>query len=134
MSETSLAALLWTALSLGFVHTLLGPDHYLPFVALARAGQWSLRKTLLVTVLCGIGHVLSSVVLGLVGVGAGLALSSLESVEDSRAELAVWALIGFGVLYGGWGLWRAMREKPHAHPHVHANGTAPFVCIRVIRG
>ena len=37
--------LLWTAASIGFVHTLLGPDHYLPFVAMSRAGGWSARKT-----------------------------------------------------------------------------------------
>jgi len=122
MSEGSLIALLLTALGLGTIHTLLGPDHYVPFLALSRSGRWSLRKTLLVTGLCGLGHVLSSVVLGLVGVAAGLAVASLEGVEGTRGEIASWALIAFGLAYGSWGLWRGLRGKPHTHAHVHADG------------
>ncbi|MCM8821749.1 MAG: hypothetical protein NC831_02905 [Candidatus Omnitrophica bacterium] len=36
--------LVGAAASLGFVHTALGPDHYLPFIVLARAGKWSKKK------------------------------------------------------------------------------------------
>ena len=64
----SIIVLCGTAASIGFLHTLLGPDHYLPFVAMSRAGGWSLKKTTVVTVLCGMGHVLSSVVLGFIGI------------------------------------------------------------------
>ena len=38
--------LLLTAASIGFIHTLLGPDHYLPFVAMSAARGWSSRRTL----------------------------------------------------------------------------------------
>ena len=62
--DQSILLLMWTAATIGFIHTLAGPDHYLPFVMMARARQWSQRKTLWITLLCGIGHVLSSVVLG----------------------------------------------------------------------
>jgi len=34
-------ALCATAAGVGVIHTLLGPDHYLPFAAMARAGDWS---------------------------------------------------------------------------------------------
>ena len=61
--ENSIAILSVTAITLGFVHTILGPDHYLPFIVLSEARKWSLRKTMLITFLCGLGHVLSSVVL-----------------------------------------------------------------------
>lgn len=50
-----------TAASIGLFHTLLGPDHYLPFIVMAKAGKWSLFKTAWVTFLCGIGHVGSSI-------------------------------------------------------------------------
>ncbi|MDB4582328.1 hypothetical protein N9164_04185 [Draconibacterium sp.] len=60
--------LILTAASLGFVHTVLGPDHYIPFIALSKARNWSLPKTLGVTALCGIGHVLGSIAIGLIGV------------------------------------------------------------------
>jgi hypothetical protein len=32
--------LLVTALSVGFMHTLLGPDHYVPFIVIGRARRW----------------------------------------------------------------------------------------------
>ena len=123
MSDQSVFALALTAITLGTFHTLLGPDHYLPFVALAKPGKWSLRKTLLITALCGIGHVGSSVVIGVVGVAAGLALASVEGVEGTRGSFATWALIGFGLAYGVWGLWHALRGHVHTHTHVHADGT-----------
>ena len=64
-----------TAASIGFVHTVTGPDHYLPFIAIGRARRWSLTRTLSITALCGVGHVLGSVALGSLGIGLGLALS-----------------------------------------------------------
>lgn len=120
-SETIL--LLTTAASVGVVHTLLGPDHYLPFVAMARVGAWSRSRTLMVTTLCGVGHVAGSVVLGLLGIAFGLSLSRLEAFESSRGSLAAWALILFGLLYTLWGVRKAARGQRHAHVHGHGNGT-----------
>ena len=40
----SIALLSATAISIGFVHTILGPDHYLPFIVLSEAKKWTLRK------------------------------------------------------------------------------------------
>ena len=48
---------LGTTASLAIIHTFLGVDHSLPFVALARAREWSLTPTLFVTFLCGVGLV-----------------------------------------------------------------------------
>lgn len=39
--ETTFALLLLTALTTGVVHTLLGPDHTVPLIALARDRNWS---------------------------------------------------------------------------------------------
>ena len=119
-SETII--LLTAAVSVGVLHTLLGPDHYLPFVAMARVGAWSRRKTLAVTALCGAGHVAGSVALGLVGIAFGLSLSRLEAFEASRASVAAWGLIAFGLLYTVWGLRRAARGHKHTHLHAHGNG------------
>ncbi len=115
----SLPLLALTAAALGFIHTVLGPDHYLPFVVMSRSGRWSLLKTTLVTILCGLGHVLSSVVIGLIGIGLGIAVSRLEAVESVRGELAAWALIAFGLVYFIWGMRRAIKIKePHGHIHI----------------
>ncbi len=111
---------LWTlaiaALSIGFLHTLFGPDHYLPFVAMSRAGRWSARKTLWVTWLCGAAHVGSSVLLGCLGIALGLAVSRLEGLEEARGGLAAWLLIGFGLAYLVWGVVRARQDHRHIHP------------------
>jgi len=55
--EDSLLVLLISAASIGFFHTLLGPDHYLPFILLSKSRNWSTVKTMFITVLCGLGHV-----------------------------------------------------------------------------
>ena len=44
--------------SIALVHTITGPDHYLPFIVLAKAKNWSLPKTIIMTLICGVGHVL----------------------------------------------------------------------------
>ncbi|MFC2095575.1 sulfite exporter TauE/SafE family protein [Candidatus Bipolaricaulota bacterium] len=120
--STDVAVLLGTAATIGFVHTLIGPDHYLPFIVLARARNWSTKKTLLITFLCGLGHVVSSVVLGFAGIGLGIAVSKLEVVESLRGEIASWVLIGFGVMYTAWGIRSAVRNRPHTHLHSHGEG------------
>lgn len=118
--ETTL--LMFTAASIAFVHTLLGPDHYLPFVAMARARDWSLRKTLRITLICGLGHLAGSVLLGIVGIALGSAITRLEWVEAVRGDIAAWMLVGFGLMYMAWGLRKAWRNRPHAHWHVHEDG------------
>jgi nickel/cobalt transporter (NicO) family protein len=108
-----------TAASLGLVHTIIGPDHYLPFIVIGRARNWTLRKTLVVSFFAGLGHILSSVVLGFVGIALGLAVAKLEGVESTRGAVAAWLLIGFGFAYFVWGMRRAWRGRPHVHPHLH---------------
>lgn len=120
------------ALGVGMLHTALGPDHTLPFLAFARARRWSLRRTLAVTAACGVAHVVSSLLLGLVGLGAGVAVGHLELAEAGRGRMAAWLLVAFGLAYGLWGVrhaWRARHgvtlHTHGGHPHVHAHGAAP---------
>ncbi len=120
--SNELLILVITAASIGFFHTLLGPDHYLPFIVMSRSGKWSLRKTALVTILCGTGHVLSSVILGMLGVSLGFVVSTLEQVESYRGSLAAWALIAFGLVYFVWGVRKSLRQKAHQHSHKHEDG------------
>lgn len=117
--QQDITLLLATAATIAFVHTLFGPDHYLPFIALAKSGQWSLRKTVAITLACGIGHVGSSVVLGFVGIALGVGISRVVAFESLRGNLAAWALIAFGLVYAVWGLRQALRNRPHTHTHVH---------------
>jgi hypothetical protein len=90
---SDLAMLLLTAVSIGALHTLLGPDHYIPFVAMAKAGRWSVPKTAAVTAACGVGHVAGSILLGFIGVAFGVAVARLEWIESVRGNIAGWLLI-----------------------------------------
>lgn len=123
----SIWVLAGTAASIGFIHTIIGPDHYLPFIVISRARQWRLAKTLFISFLCGLGHVLSSVILGFIGIGLGIAVSQLEKTESARGNIASWLLIGFGLAYAIWGLRRALRHRPHEHPHFHLKQSGSFV-------
>jgi len=122
--SAELNALIITAASIGFFHTIFGPDHYLPFIMISWARKWSAVKTTLITLLCGLGHIGSSVVLGLIGVAAGLAINRLEIVESVRGNVAAWLLIAFGLVYFVWGLRRAYQKKSHVHSHTHVAGAA----------
>ena len=113
--------LILTAASVAFVHTILGPDHYLVFTAMGKARNWSLARTLRLTTWCGIGHVLSSVVIGTIGLFLGAQLSSIVEIESSRGNLAAWALLAFGLMYFAWGLRKAGRSRRHSHVHRHGS-------------
>ena len=108
-----------SAAAVAFVHTILGPDHYLPFVAMAKARGWSTSRTLRITLFCGAGQLGGSIILGLLGILLGLQLTSLEWLEGVRGNLAAWLLIGFGLVYSAWGLRQAWRNRPHSHWHSH---------------
>ncbi|UCE67201.1 MAG: sulfite exporter TauE/SafE family protein [Candidatus Zixiibacteriota bacterium] len=117
MSESSILILLGSALSIGFIHTVIGPDHYVPFIVISRARSWSATRTIVVTIMCGVGHVLSSILIGTIGIAAGSALGKLVAIESVRGDIASYALIFFGIIYGLWGIWRG--RKGHGHKHLH---------------
>jgi ABC-type nickel/cobalt efflux system permease component RcnA len=117
-----IGALIITAASIGFFHTLLGPDHYLPFIMMSWARKWSNLKTSIITILCGLGHVASSVVLGFLGISLGIIVQELEFIEVFRGNIAAWLLIGFGLAYFIWGIRRAYKGKAHTHTHAHIDG------------
>jgi sulfite exporter TauE/SafE len=134
--QTELTVLITAAITIACLHTLTGPDHYLPFIALSRTKRWSLARTIGWTVICGCGHVWSSVLLGLGGAALGWSLSKISGLENLRGGLAGWALLGFGLIYGVWGLISARQNKLHKHfdvsgddiyvyEHRHGNIVAP---------
>jgi nickel/cobalt transporter (NicO) family protein len=114
-----LSLLLITTVSIAFIHTLTGPDHYLPFIVIAKAKKWSITKTAWFTTLCGLGHVGSSVILGFVGIALGLAVGKLELWEGVRGSIITYLFTAFGLVYFVWGIRRAIRNKPHKHIHFH---------------
>ncbi len=118
--QAEIEVLLTAAIAISFLHTITGPDHYVPFLALAKTRQWSLLKTILWTSVCGAGHIGSSVLLGLGGAALGWSLSKISWLEGIRGGAAGWALIGFGLIYTFWGLYKV---RPHKHFDINDDGS-----------
>ncbi|MCK5729984.1 MAG: sulfite exporter TauE/SafE family protein [Draconibacterium sp.] len=104
-----------SAASLGFVHTILGPDHYLPFIVLSKARQWSSSKTMWITFVSGVGHVGGSVIIGMIGIALGISLNKLEYLESYRGEIVGWMLFVFGLGYTFFGIYKYMSNSHHFH-------------------
>jgi nickel/cobalt transporter (NicO) family protein len=113
-----------TAASVALFHTLTGPDHYLPFIVISKARNWKLKKTIWFTALCGVGHVGSSVLLGLIGIALGIAVEKIELFEGVRGSIVTYLFTSFGLIYMIWGIRRAFKNKSHRHVHFHSNENA----------
>jgi len=102
----------WTlvlaAATVGALHTL-APDHWMPFAALARARGWTPLRALRTTIVCGLGHVTVSALLGIAALSVGVRLAEL--IGGKLASLAPALLMLFGTIYMLWGL------RPHRHRH-----------------
>jgi nickel/cobalt transporter (NicO) family protein len=96
------------AATVGALHTL-APDHWMPFAALARVRGWTPARALRTTILCGLGHVTVSAILGCAALWIGLGVA--ERVGGRLADLAPILLMVFGFVYMLWGL------RPHRHRH-----------------
>lgn len=111
------------AVSIACLHTVTGPDHYIPFIALSKSRGWSFSKTIFWTIFCGCGHVWSSVVLALGGAAIGWSLSKISWLESVRGGIAGWCMLLFGFFYCLWGLYRAKQNKPHKHFDMYEDGS-----------
>src|SRR3990167_4824262 len=98
-----------TAVIAGMMHAILGPDHYLPFIVIAKARGWGQAKTLVLTFLAGIVHILSAVILGFAGIFLSINIVKIEWIQALCGEFAAWGLILFGMVYCILGLRKALR-------------------------
>jgi len=120
--QAELEVLLLAAVTVACLHTVTGPDHYLPFIGLSKSRGWGFGRTIFWTLVCGCGHVWSSVLLGLGGAAIGWSLSKVKWLENVRGGVAGWAMLGFGLVYGAWGLVRARQNRRHKHFDVYEDG------------
>ncbi|MEK7264420.1 MAG: hypothetical protein AAB071_07930 [Bacteroidota bacterium] len=107
----SFSLLLFSTVSIAIVHSF-APDHWLPFVMIGKAQNWSKQKMFLYVSVAAIGHVGSSIALGSIGISLGFASEILQGFESTRGQIGLYLLIGFGIAYALWGL-------KHAHHHHH---------------
>lgn len=75
-----------------------------------------------ITFICGLGHVLSSVVIGLIGIAVGISLNRLIKVESFRGNIAAWLFIAFGLVYMVISIRNLIKNRKHSHSHYHIDG------------
>jgi nickel/cobalt exporter len=120
MTDQYTLALMLTAGTVGALHSL-APDHWLPFAALARARGWTPARTARLAFFCAVGHVTVSAIFGILAVILGR--EAVEAFGTTVATAAPLLLIGFGVAYLTWALWRISRRKL-LHEADHLTGSA----------
>ncbi|HXG00704.1 MAG TPA: hypothetical protein VNL69_07950 [Bacteroidota bacterium] len=107
-----MTVLLLSAITVGVLHAL-APDHWVPFVSLARAQNWSRRRVTSVTTLAGLGHISSSLLIAMLGIVLGVAVEEVNLWESHRGDVASLLLIGFGLAYMVWGIKNWGRNHSH---------------------
>jgi ABC-type nickel/cobalt efflux system permease component RcnA len=102
----------------GVLHTMV-PDHWAPITLIARQRGWSKAETARAALGAGTGHVLSTLLLGLIVWVAGVAVA---------AKFGHWIEIISSIALIAFGLWiavsgcREMRaEMAHEHAHNHGH-------------
>jgi hypothetical protein len=112
-----------TAITISLLHTVTGPDHYIPFIALSKAKNWTINRTVFWTLVCGIGHVGSSVVLGLAGIAFGWSLSKITWFENIRGGISGWAMLLLGIGYTTYAFIQLKKNRLHKHFDVYDDGS-----------
>jgi len=99
MGLNELVVLGLATILIALVSSLLEPNHFLPPTAMLSSGKWSLKKTIGITLLCGAGFILSSLVIGSLGFALGMTVERFVEVESFRGTLSAWILVLFGLGY-----------------------------------
>jgi len=128
---TSASILLFlTSCGTAITHALI-PDHWLPFVVMARTQRWSDARAALLAALAGLLHVLLSILIGttVIVAGRGSAEHLAARADRPLGFLTGAMLVLFGVGYGVWAHRREARvhggtpgdggEPGHLHAHGH---------------
>lgn len=110
MNSTLLTTIAATGFTVAFFHAAI-PTHWLPFVLVSRARQWSRWRTMGVALFAGLGHVLLTSLLGLVIAWFGFQLD--EHAGHMFHQIAGGILLLIGALY----FWRQWRGTGVCHHH-----------------
>jgi hypothetical protein len=112
--NATIGAMLLGTLSIAAMHALI-PSHWLAFAVVGRAQRWTMRHTLFVTALAGSGHILITVVLGLL-----LAVVGKELHRAIPPPLEHAATAGLLILLGLYFALPALRGRGGCHAHGHS--------------
>jgi len=96
---------------LSILHGII-PNHWLPVLAIGRKEKWDITETSRVTVIAGLAHAASTVIIGVLLAFIGAGLASL--VENFTAYIAPGLLVALGLFY-------IYQHSRHHHFHMHGH-------------
>ncbi len=111
----ALSTMLATAVAVGVGHTLAGPDHYLPPVAIARSSGWGARRALWFTALAGLLHCAASALIVAAALLLALPVAELVGMQGLRSDATGWLMLGTGLALA-LARWRRGRTPAAARP------------------
>jgi hypothetical protein len=113
----TLGVLVATTVATAVLHTLI-PDHWLPFVLVARSEGWGARRTAAITGGAAVLHVVVSLSLGIAAHYLARGAEAAAGVGESIETVSAYLLTGFGLIYAGWFLVRGGHQHSFGmHPH-----------------
>lgn len=118
MSQQELL-LIGAVVAVGVLHTLV-PDHWVPITFVARQQQWTRTQTARAALIAGLGHTLSTLLIGAVVWLAGLAVA--VRFGHLVSTLSSVALIAFGAWIAIASLREVHSDIEHHHDHGHDDG------------
>ncbi len=101
--------LILSAFVLTLLHTIL-PEHWMPFVLVGKAQNWSLKKTLSISAIAATGHVFMTLLIGLI------VLFITKAVLDYVGLIEKFVTSSLLILIGSIYLIQGIRNK-HEHSH-----------------
>ncbi len=99
------------SLFLSILHAII-PNHWLPILAIGKKEKWTLAQTTRVTLIAGLAHAVSTVLIGMALALLGSTLA--DAVESFTAYIAPGMLIALGIFY-------IYQHSRHHHFHMHGN-------------
>src|SRR3954454_23077988 len=93
----------FSAAFVGLVHSL-APGHWLPVVLMAKSRRWPMRTAVLGASVVAAGHILLSILLGLLSIF--VELQFLSRYEEEIERYAGLGLVLFGLIYAGYAYFR----------------------------
>jgi len=97
------------SLILSTIHALI-PNHWLPLIAIGKTEKWTLTRTLWATVITGVAHTLSTIIIGIVVGLIGYELAARYAEISETIAPAI--LIVLGAFY-------IFRDLKSHHHHMH---------------
>jgi nickel/cobalt transporter (NicO) family protein len=97
------------SLALSTIHALI-PNHWLPIIAVGKTEKWTLSQTLLATIITGVSHTLSTIIIGIIVGIIGYKLAAKYTLIPETIAPSI--LIALGLFY-------IIRNFYGGHHHSH---------------